>query len=87
MYKIVIRLVSKFLSKHKWDKLLFLFKKRLTILRDDPYKNNLDIKSLSVEKNRYRLRIWKYRFLYEVFDEIILISFFKADTRGWIYKK
>lgn len=32
------------------------------------------------------MRIGKYRFLYEVIDDIILVYFYDADSRGDIYK-
>ena len=87
MYKISIeKNVVKFLEKHKWEKLITIFKEKLVILSNNPYQNNLDIKVLVWNENKYRLRIWKYRFLYEIYDEIITISFFDADSRGSIYK-
>lgn len=87
MYKIAIeKNVTKFLEKHKWEKLIELFKEKLLILSKDPYKNNLDIKALIWNDNKYRLRIWKYRFLYEINENIITISILNADSRGWVYK-
>lgn len=52
----------------------------------DPYENNLDIKIIIWLPNTYRLRIWKYRFLYEVLDEKIIINFIDAWSRWEIYK-
>jgi hypothetical protein len=47
MYKInITKKVFKFLSKHKGEKLIILFEKSLIILKNNPYKNTLDIKSL-----------------------------------------
>ncbi len=34
----------------------------------------------------YRLRIGKYRFLYHVMDQKVLIFFYDAGSRGDIYK-
>ncbi len=87
MYKIAIeKSVTKFLEKHKWEKLIELFKEKLIILSNNPYKNNLDIKALAWNEDKYRLRIWKYRFLYEIQEDIITISILSADSRGWVYK-
>jgi len=76
--------VLKFLVKHKdiWIK----FYEKLIILQDNQYKNNLDIKRLKWSENKFRLRIWKYRFLYEVFEDVILIYFYDADGRWDVYK-
>jgi mRNA interferase RelE/StbE len=87
MYKIAIeKNVTKFLKKHKWEKFIELFKEKLVILSNNPYRNNLDIKALVWNENQYRLRIWKYRFLYEIYDDIITISIFNADSKGGTYK-
>lgn len=87
MYKIIIeKKVANFLEKHIWENIIISFKERLEILRVDPYSKKLDIKSLIWEKNKYRLRIWKYRFLYKVDNEIITISIYWADSRWSIYK-
>ena len=86
MYKIVIeKNVLKFLEKHKWEKLIEIFQEKLSILSKNPYKNNLDIKALVWSLDKYRLRIWKYRFLYEINEDIITISIFSADSRWVIY--
>ncbi len=67
-------------------------KKRVTILEafekisSKPFDNELDIKKLINKKNHYRLRIGKYRILYEIREKEILIYFYKADSRGGIYK-
>ncbi|ELB9335810.1 hypothetical protein ABN535_001531 [Campylobacter upsaliensis] len=41
---------------------------------------------IQAKANHYRLRISKYRFLYEVLESEILIYAYKADSRGDIYK-
>jgi mRNA interferase RelE/StbE len=46
----------------------------------------LDIRRLQWTKDEYRLRIWKYRFLYKVYESRIYIYFYDADSRGDIYK-
>ncbi len=38
------------------------------------------------KKGHFRLRVGKYRFLYTVIDDEILIYVYKADSRGDIYK-
>ena len=87
MYSIIIeKPVVKFLEKHKWEKLIVQFEKSLMILSNDPYDNNLDIRIIQWLPNSYGLRIGKYRFLYEIIEETISISFFKAESRGWVYK-
>lgn len=87
MYTIIIeKNVQKFLEKHRGEKLIETLKEKLLILSKNPYKNDLDIKALVWTTNTYRLRIWKYRFLYTVKEKIITIMVFGADSRGWVYK-
>lgn len=87
MYKIILeKQVIKFLEKHKWENIIDDFESSLVFLSNDPYENNLDIKILIWLPNSYRLRIWKYRFLYEIIENTISISFFKAGNRWDIYK-
>ncbi len=53
----------------------------------NPYTSNYDIKSLkNTQDNRYRLRLGKYRFIYKIMDEEILIFVDDADSKGGIYK-
>lgn len=51
-----------------------------------PFDNALDIKKLRNKKGHHRLRLGKYRILYEIIQEEILIYFYKADSRGDVYK-
>jgi mRNA interferase RelE/StbE len=52
----------------------------------NPFDNSLDIKKLKNKKNHYRLRIGKYRILFEIIKNEILIYFYNADSRGDVYK-
>ena len=52
----------------------------------DPFDNSLDIKKLKNKPDHYRLRLGKYRVLYEIQKHQILVYFYKADSRGDIYK-
>jgi mRNA interferase RelE/StbE len=88
MYKVILeKTVQKFLEKHKWEDLINKFEKSIRILALDPYENNLDIKILVWLPNTYRFRIWDYRFVYEILDQNLIISFFEAWNRGDIYTK
>ena len=87
MYKVILeKPVLKFLEKHKWEIILDQFEKALIFLVNDPYENNLDIRLITWLPSSYWLRIWKYRFLYEIIEETISISFFKAGSRWEVYK-
>lgn len=87
MYKVSFdKEVLKFLQKHKWESVILQFKENIEILKSHPVKNNLDIKSLRWLEGHYRMRIWKYRFLYFILDNNITIYFYKAGSRGDIYK-
>ncbi|EIW4616526.1 type II toxin-antitoxin system RelE/ParE family toxin [Campylobacter upsaliensis] len=74
----------KFLKKHQ-DIQAKVFES-FEIIAQNPYEAKLDIKKLQGKANHYRLRISKYRFLYEVLESEILIYAYKADSRGDIYK-
>lgn len=85
MYKVkTSKQFDKFLAKHQ-DIQAKVFES-FEIIAQNPYKTNLDIKKLQCRANHYRLRISKYRFLYEVLESEILIYAYKADSRGDIYK-
>ena len=85
MYKIeTSKVVDKFLEKHRDIARRYVL--NLDILKTSPFSNNLDTKPLKWQKNHYRLRIGKYRFLYEVIDSKVLIYFYEADSRGGVYK-
>ena len=88
MYKVVLeKKVQKFLEKHKWQTIIHDFTQSLMILTLRPYKNDLDIKKIINLPNTYRLRLWKYRFLYEILENKIIITFFDAWSRWDVYKK
>ena len=76
--------VEKFLMFHPDIATRFFVK--ADIMLENPLDPSLDIKKLQWENDKYRLRIGKYRFLYEIQDNIVLVYFYKADSRGDIYK-
>ena len=77
--------VEKFLNLHR--ELRDDFFSSLHSMEDNPLNPTLDIKPLTWLPGRhYRLRIGKYRFLYEIIDEEILVYFYDAGSRGGIYK-
>jgi mRNA interferase RelE/StbE len=85
MYNIRLdKSVSKFLFSHPevWDR----FSDKVEIMKLDPFDSRLDITKLKPPHKWYRLRIGKYRFLYEIIDHQILIYFYEADSRWDIYK-
>ena len=75
--------VQKFLRKHPSIAVKFIA--ALDQLENNPYQTHLDIKKLLGQKNKYRLRIGKYRFLYEINNQKIYLYFYEADTRGQVY--
>jgi mRNA interferase RelE/StbE len=54
-------------------------------LANNPDHNSLDVKPLE-NSNLYRLRVGKWRVLFERFDEIRILSVEKIGPRGDIYK-
>ena len=88
MYQIYLeKKVQKFLLKHQGQPIITQFKQALTQLALDPYQNTLDIKVLVGLPHCYRLRIGKWRFLYEILDQKLIISFLDAGPRGQVYKE
>ncbi len=87
MYSVLLhKKVEKFLDS-KDDKFVLSFWDKIKILKKNPFERNtnLDVIPLKGKKNHYRLRIGKYRFLYEIKKNEIIIYFYKVDTRGDIY--
>ena len=87
-YKVIFeRSVTKFL-KNCDKNVKQSFVEKLEILLQDPFSayRKLDVKSLVDEENMYRMRIWKYRFLYVIQEEKLVVVFVDADSRWWIYK-
>lgn len=88
MYKIVLdKPVDRFLKKHKWENIINQFRESVKKLSNNPYEKTLDITLLRWTWEKYRLRIWKYRFIYEISEDKILIIFSDAWKRWDIYKK
>ncbi len=76
--------VDKFLTSHPDVKKRFL--EKTYILSFDPFASQLDIKKMQwLRDDLYRLRIGKYRFVYEVIDDELVIYFVIADSRGGVY--
>jgi mRNA interferase RelE/StbE len=77
--------VDKFLDKHRdiWKRL----DEKISQIQENPHNPVwVDTKPYIGYPNNYRLRIGKYRFLYEVIEDEILVYFYDADSRGDIYK-
>lgn len=62
-------------------------KEKLELLQINPYQNPLlDIKMMQGLNGIYRLRVGKYRVLYEVNDQELIVYLMDAGSRGDIYK-
>ncbi len=46
-----------------------------------------DVKKMQNKQELFRLRVGKYRFIYKIIEEKILIKIINADNRGDIYKR
>lgn len=82
---IIEKPVVKFLKKH--NKISERFFKKMEIMAWNISSELLDIKKLKDTEDRFRLRIWKYRFLFRVEWKSIVVYFYDADSRWDIYKK
>ena len=54
--------------------------------QNDPVDATLDIKPLAGMSGHFRLRVGKYRMLYELREEGVLIYAYKVAPRGDVYK-
>jgi mRNA interferase RelE/StbE len=61
------------------------FKEIFEKLAENPYGKDIDTKKMS-NSDFYRLRIGKYRFLYFIDKNELVIIIEKGDSRGEIYK-
>ncbi len=86
MYKYKLsKTVIKFLEKR--DKAFLLrFDEKLSEIRKNPHNPIADVEPYKWYPGDYRLRIGKYRFLYTIKEEEIVVYFYDADSRGGIYK-
>jgi len=76
--------VKKFIEKQD-KKTKHRFKEVFEKLAKNPYGNDIDTKKMS-GSDSFRLRIGKYRFLYFVDKDEVVIVIERGDSRGDIYK-
>lgn len=83
LHKRVVKFIESRTTKEKQR-----IKEKFLQLQHNPYPSNpqTDTKSMQNSNYGYRLRIGNYRFLYDVFEDELLIYIEKADNRGDIYK-
>jgi len=80
IYTLVLdKQVKKFLQTH--PEMMKRFFDKLQFLVVNPMDSRLDIKPYEGKENCRRLRIGKYRFLYEIIEQTITVYFFAADSR------
>ena len=77
--------VIKFLEKRD-QAFLLRFDKKFDEIIENPTHPVADVQPYIGHPWHYRLRISKYRFLYTIVEEDILVYFYDADSRGGIYK-
>ncbi len=77
--------IVKFLKQH--PKIEPIFKEFFFNIKKNPYQTLYDIKKINNLENGYRLRIGKYRFIYQLKKDEMLIFVLHANSRGQIYKE
>ena len=86
-YKIIYRKLFKKKLALLPKEVMFLVEHKIYKLKDfDIAVNVLDIKKLKWSKNLRRLRVWKYRILFEKYDDKLIILVIDIWSRGDIYK-
>ncbi|MFB7057826.1 type II toxin-antitoxin system RelE/ParE family toxin [Streptomyces vinaceus] len=58
----------------------------LTVLGDDPYREDADIKKLTGPSGLYRLRVGSYRIAYQVLDGELVVLVVKVGDRRDVYR-
>ncbi len=76
----VVRKTLKRLSRTDKDRLLV----KIESLGDDPRPHGY--KDLVGFKNFYRIRVGEYRIIYNIFDDVLIVSVVELITRGRGYK-
>ena len=74
---------KKFLDEHPKEKIHF--NKAFTDIANKDYKS-YDIKKMVAASDIYRLRLGKYRALFTVINDKLVILVLDIDSRGQIYK-
>ncbi|MEU2298317.1 type II toxin-antitoxin system RelE family toxin [Streptomyces antibioticus] len=58
----------------------------LTLLGDDPYREDADIKKLTGPSGLYRLRVGSYRVAYQINDGELVVLVVKVGARRDVYR-
>jgi len=87
MYKVALRAAAEKFLKTKLDrKLQEKIGQRIDLLAENPFSPNTNLNKLK-ELGGYRLRVGNIRVIYEVDTKNNIISIWKIDFRGSVYKK
>ncbi|MBL6963772.1 MAG: type II toxin-antitoxin system RelE/ParE family toxin [Bacteroidetes bacterium] len=83
---LISKSVTKFiLSRNQKEQAIFKIK--LNLLIENPFSHpQLDIKSMKGQQNIYRLRIGKYKLIYQVDGDKLIVFMMTAGMRGDVYK-
>ena len=77
--------VQKFLRAHR--DVAPAFFDRAVQLAQDPFRDDVDVKRMvGTPRDLWRLRISKYRFIYEVDRDTVTLFFFEAGNRVDVYR-
>ncbi|MFN6517131.1 MAG: type II toxin-antitoxin system RelE family toxin [Nostoc sp. CreGUA01] len=57
---------------------------KIVALATEPRPNG--VKKLKGEENTYRIRVGSYRVVYEVKDDVLLVTIIRVSGRGEVYK-
>lgn len=65
-----------------------ILSEKIDLLKENPFKHEkLDIKLLQGHQALYRLRVGRYRLIYTVKEDELLIFMLTMGNRGDVYKK
>lgn len=85
-YKLfLLKKFKKFMKERSKQERLNIDEKIMILSKKQNY-NQLDIKKLKGYENRFRLRVGKYRIIYELHRDILILILIDGGNRGDIYK-
>lgn len=85
-YKLIPLKAFKKFMKYRTQKEKTIIDEKLMILSKQQSPSSLDIKQLKGYPNRFRLRVGKYRIIYEIYEYELVIILADGGSRGGIYK-
>jgi len=86
MYKLIVRKKVRSFLAERDARFLNKFKKAFLLIQENPFAPHPNVAPLKNNLGHFRLRIGKYRILYQVNQKEVFVYLYKAGSRGSVYK-